>query len=38
MNSRQNVARFYKKTQKNKSGHSSLDAAKVLESVYRENA
>ncbi len=29
---------FTKKTQKNKSGHSSLDAAKVLESVYRENA
>lgn len=29
---------FTKKHKKNKSGHSSLDAAKVLESVYRENA
>ena len=29
---------FTKKTQKNKSGHPSLDAAKVLESEYRENA
>ena len=38
MNSRQNVARFYKKTQKNKISLPSLDSAKVLESVYRENA